>query len=142
MTVDSEDRWTIRGVPLDVRQRSSAAAKARGISVGAWLVEIVEAALAAQSDKPIPTDTTSPLADRVTMLEAQMEAMAAKPSPPSKRAKRTKLTPELTVEARKLQAEGLTQRAIGKQLGISFGAVNKLLKAAARSSTATDEPED
>lgn len=77
MTADSKDRWTIRGVPSDMRDRVSDAAKARNITVGAWLMEVVKAALAAQPNDTAPTDTPSPLEARIAVLEARIDALEA-----------------------------------------------------------------
>jgi hypothetical protein len=44
-TRDVRGRWTVRGVPEELRRKASAAARRRGLKLGAWVSEAIQIAL-------------------------------------------------------------------------------------------------
>lgn len=82
-SADSADaRWTVRGVPLNVRDMAVKAALKRGMTVGDWLAEVVAKAARADAkgvsadgaiNLPAATvaDTLQALTDRLTKLEQE-----------------------------------------------------------------------
>jgi hypothetical protein len=78
----AEARWTVRGVPVNVREMAVKAASKRGMTIGDWLAEVV--AKAARADAkgvsadgaislPAATvaDTLQALTERLTKLEQE-----------------------------------------------------------------------
>ena len=82
-SADSADaRWTVRGVPVNVRDMAVKAALKRGMTVGDWLAEVVAKAARADAkgvsadgaiNLPAATvaDTLQALTDRLTKLEQE-----------------------------------------------------------------------
>jgi len=77
-SADAADaRWTVRGVPSNVRDMAVNAANRRGMTVGDWLAEAVvkfsrsdEKQVSADVPAATLTDTVKALEDRLTKLEA------------------------------------------------------------------------
>lgn len=46
------DRWTVRGVPGKLQKAAGDAARARGLTLGGWLSEVLTAALAQRTRAP------------------------------------------------------------------------------------------
>jgi len=75
-------RWTVRGVPLNVRAIATKAAENRGMTVGDWISEAVAAFSKADANRvsadgtnvPAPTDLMDVMKDvqaRLTILESR-----------------------------------------------------------------------
>jgi hypothetical protein len=74
----AEARWTVRGVPVNVREMAVKAASKRGMTIGDWLAEVVAKAARADgkgvsADLPAATvtDTLQALTERLTKLEQE-----------------------------------------------------------------------
>jgi hypothetical protein len=70
---DSQDRWTVRGVPVTAQRRASKAAKAGGITLGKWLTQTIEAATGGRPAASVPAS----MAD-VERLERRLEVVEAR----------------------------------------------------------------
>ena len=69
-TSDAADaRWTVRGVPLNVRAIATKAADAKGMTVGDWLAEAV-VAYSRSANSGVSADANSVTADGGTNLPA------------------------------------------------------------------------
>lgn len=81
---DAQDRWTVRGVPTNIRKLAVASAESRGLTVGDWVAEAIAAharadtnGLSADARSNVPAAMPSPeiaqaletLSDRLTKLE-------------------------------------------------------------------------
>lgn len=51
-TADSQARWTVRGIGIDVRAQAVAAAEAQGLTVGEWLTQAIAAQLSERPEQP------------------------------------------------------------------------------------------
>lgn len=72
----ADARWTVRGVPANVRAMAVKAAETRGMTTGDWLAEAVIAF--ARADKPrIAADSAGVSADQVPALPMPPEFKAA-----------------------------------------------------------------
>jgi hypothetical protein len=47
------DRWTVRGVPGKLQKGAGDAARARGLTLGQWLSEVLTVALARRAREPV-----------------------------------------------------------------------------------------
>jgi len=67
------DKWTVRGVPTNVRRLASAEAEARGMTVGDWVSEAIAAYAKGKAGVPAtsqPENVTDALAAVMRRLEA------------------------------------------------------------------------
>ena len=73
-------RWTVRGVPSALQKAAGDAARARGLTLGQWLTEVVEAAAgqgAAASPAAAAAGWTEAIERRLDRLEREVFAAAA-----------------------------------------------------------------
>lgn len=73
------DRWTVRGVPARLQKGAGDAARARGLTLGQWLSEVVDAALAARPRRP--AEMAEPWEQMVERRLARLEAAVLKEAP-------------------------------------------------------------
>ena len=50
--VSKSDRWTVRGVPAKLQKAAGDAARARGLTLGQWLGEVLSSALPRRGGAP------------------------------------------------------------------------------------------
>jgi hypothetical protein len=50
--VSKSDRWTVRGVPAKLQKAAGDAARARGLTLGQWLGEVLSSALPRRGSAP------------------------------------------------------------------------------------------
>ena len=73
-------RWTVRGVPAGLQKAAGDAARARGLTLGQWLTEVVEAAAghgAAASPAAAAAGWTEAIERRLDRLEREVFAATA-----------------------------------------------------------------
>ena len=87
MSSDAADaRWTVRGVPSNIREMATKAAQNRGMTVGDWLAETI--ALSAKKDisadgkNNLPALPMPELIDMVQTMSDRLTAMEDKQSQP------------------------------------------------------------
>jgi hypothetical protein len=51
--VKKSDRWTVRGVPAKLQKAAGDAARARGLTLGQWLGEVLSSALPRRGNAPV-----------------------------------------------------------------------------------------
>ncbi len=71
-TIADDKRWMIRGVDREVRKAAKDAAKAEGLSVGAWVRRSIVRALEAAADGPA---AAMDLSQRMRLLEARLSVL-------------------------------------------------------------------
>jgi hypothetical protein len=75
----ADARWTVRGVPSNVRDMATKAAKSRGMTVGDWLAEIIvqsaRKGLSADEKKNVPAVLTPDLIDLVQTMNERLTMM-------------------------------------------------------------------
>ena len=70
--VSKSDRWTVRGVPTKLQKAAGDAARARGLTLGQWLGEVLGAALPRRGATPaeVTERWEQAVEQRLTRLEA------------------------------------------------------------------------
>lgn len=80
----ADARWTVRGVPSNVREMATKAAKSRGMTVGDWLAEMVvksaREGLSADEKRNVPAILTPDLIDMVQTMNDRLTMMEQKQS--------------------------------------------------------------
>ncbi|MEK0085021.1 hypothetical protein [Benzoatithermus flavus] len=66
------DRWTVRGVPAKLQKAAGDAARARGLTLGQWLSEVLTAALPQR--KALPAEAAERWEQAVERRLARLEA--------------------------------------------------------------------
>lgn len=67
------DRWTVRGVPAKLQKAAGDAARARGLTLGQWLSEVLTTALPQRARGPETAEAWEMAIERrVARLEAAM----------------------------------------------------------------------
>lgn len=66
------DRWTVRGVPTRLQKAAGDAARARGLTLGQWLSEVLTAALPQR--KALPAEAAERWEQAVERRLARLEA--------------------------------------------------------------------
>lgn len=147
-TEDDNFRWTIRGIHPDLKNLVATRASIERRTVG----EIVTEALASYLGRPVQSDVTDTLVDRVAALEARLnEAVTGladlesivsatplsatrptvvteeRPEPHPRRSRGVVLTREIIAQVKALAAEGKSQRQMAVEVGISAGSVSNIL---------------
>lgn len=77
-------RWTVRGVPSNIRDMATKAAKSRGMTVGDWLAEMIALSarrgVSADGSKNLPALPMPELIDLVTTMNERLTSMEEKQS--------------------------------------------------------------
>ncbi len=71
--VDKTSRWTVRGVPAQLQKAAGDAARARGMTLGQWLTELLDGATR-ESEATAASGWAAEVEDRLARLEASMAA--------------------------------------------------------------------
>ena len=71
--VSKSDRWTVRGVPAKLQKAAGDAARARGLTLGQWLGEVLSSALALGRGRA-PAEATERWEQAVEQRLARLEA--------------------------------------------------------------------
>lgn len=70
--VKKSDRWTVRGVPAKLQKAAGDAARARGLTLGQWLGEVLSSALPRRGNAPV--EATERWEQAVEQRLARLEA--------------------------------------------------------------------
>jgi hypothetical protein len=70
--VSKSDRWTVRGVPAKLQKAAGDAARARGLTLGQWLGEVLGSALPRRGT--VPAEATERWEQAVEQRLARLEA--------------------------------------------------------------------
>jgi hypothetical protein len=70
--VKKSDRWTVRGVPAKLQKAAGDAARARGLTLGQWLGEVLSSALPRRGSAP--AEVTERWEQAVEQRLARLEA--------------------------------------------------------------------
>ncbi len=77
-TSDTADaRWTVRGVPLNVREMAVSGAKERNMTVGDWLAEIIVLNRKSHTADDKTNLPTRPLPDLIELVDTMNERLTA-----------------------------------------------------------------
>lgn len=71
--VKKTDRWTVRGVPSKLQKAAGDAARAKGLTLGQWLGEVLAAALPRRGS--LPAEATRRWEEAVEQRLARLEAV-------------------------------------------------------------------
>ena len=71
--VKKSDRWTVRGVPAKLQKAAGDAARAKGLTLGQWLGQVLGAALPRRGVEPV--ETTQRWEEAVEQRLARLEAV-------------------------------------------------------------------
>ena len=71
--VKKTDRWTVRGVPSKLQKAAGDAARAKGLTLGQWLGEVLAAALPRRGT--LPAEATRRWEEAVEQRLARLEAV-------------------------------------------------------------------
>ncbi len=83
--VDKTSRWTVRGVPAQLQKAAGDAARARGMTLGQWLTELLDSATRV-NEAAATSGWAAEVEDRLARLEASvMEPETTEASQPSER---------------------------------------------------------
>lgn len=78
---DKASRWTVRGVAVPLQRSAGDAARARGLTLGQWLSEVVEGALADQPERQ--TTVAGSWRETVEARLARLEELAGANASPA-----------------------------------------------------------
>jgi hypothetical protein len=71
--VKKTDRWTVRGVPAKLQKAAGDAARAKGLTLGQWLSEVLGSALPRRG--VVPAEATQRWEEAVEQRLARLEAV-------------------------------------------------------------------
>ena len=71
--VKKTDRWTVRGVPAKLQKAAGDAARARGLTLGQWLGEVLSSALPQRG--VAPAEATERWEEAIEQRLARLEAV-------------------------------------------------------------------